>query len=222
MSSDVLPATAEVPSTLRVKESRKTPDSSSVWKCLRCNKHYSDKYCLQRHNRKCIGHVEIAPGTVNILERNPSNIITSLHSSNGVSTIFCKTGVRNVPSRRSCLICEKSFATKHNLVYHIKCYHPSIDVDSICPPSFPENPSDISSLNSSNKVNTISRKTSVRKANRRHSCSICQKSFANKCDLVYHIKSYHPSLDVDAIFPPADQLSRNALRCPGELLRWLH
>jgi len=122
-----------VSSTMRVKPSRKKTESSA-WKCLQCDRHYSDQYCLEKHSKKCVGKVVKAPvGGVNIGECSSSNI-TSLHSSNGISST---TRVRKGQSRRhSCLICEKSFANKQDLVYHIKSYHPSIDADAICPPRF--------------------------------------------------------------------------------------
>jgi len=109
---DLMPATEAVgvSSTIRVIPHRITPDSSSVWKCLQCNKPFSDKYCLEKHNKKCIGNVENAP-------------------VNEVSKISVKT-VR----RYSCSTCQRSFANKHYLVYHIKSYHPSINVDAFGPP----------------------------------------------------------------------------------------
>jgi len=102
---DLMHATAELPSTIRVKPSRKIPDSSSVWKCLLCNKPYSDKYCLKKHSKKCIGTVQNAPAKVQ-------------------------------SRRHSCSICEKSFVNKHFFVFHIKSYHPSFDIDSFGTPRF--------------------------------------------------------------------------------------
>jgi len=136
---DLIPATAAEPSTIRVKPSRKTPDTSSKWKCLHCNKHFSDKYCLVRHSKKCIGNVENPPVSDNRpIVRYSQNIITSLHSINQVNSTVRTPEVTNVRIRRhSCSICQKSYAHKSDFVYHTKSYHPEVHVDTICRRSRP-------------------------------------------------------------------------------------
>jgi len=141
VNSSVLPATsaAEPPSTLRVKPSRKKPDASSGLKCLHCPKYFSTKYVLETHNRKCGGNVQNP--SVNVNPRIKPYIKSSI-SSNALNesgpTTTCTVGtsadgLRQRRPRHPCSVCDKSFANKVDLVYHIKSYHTSVDVDTVCP-----------------------------------------------------------------------------------------
>jgi len=112
----ILPAEVSAgSSTLRLKPSRKKPDTSSEWHCLKCNKHFSFKGVLTRHEKQCCG-----------------NVNTILHSSIEVSPTIPTPTVTNVPRpRHTCSICHKSFVNKGDFVYHIKSYHPSTSVDTV-------------------------------------------------------------------------------------------
>jgi len=122
----VSPATAaEPPSTLRVKQSRKKPDTSSQWKCLQCCKHFSNKYILGKHNKKCSRTTKNSP--VNDRSSQSSNIQNKACPTTTVANVL------KPRPRHSCSACDKSFVDKSDLVYHIKSYHPSIDVDAVCP-----------------------------------------------------------------------------------------
>jgi len=130
---EILPATDEteslrdIPSpdsTLRVKPSRKKTDPSSKWKCLACNKHFSDKYCLEKHHKICKGDVKNPPAG-------------SPKASNEFNAYFPSTAAVTKKQRRRhfCALCPKCFCEKRYLVYHIKTYHPTVEVDSTGPSS---------------------------------------------------------------------------------------
>jgi len=101
--SAILPVNAES-STVSAAQQRKKPNASSVWKCSRCNKHFCNKFVLERHISKC-------------------NMSLSLQFDI----------VRSNAERIVCLLCQKTFSHKCNLVYHVKRCHSSVDVNTICP-----------------------------------------------------------------------------------------
>jgi len=136
-----LPATAGVLRTLRVKLSRNIPPKkSSEENCLMCIKIFSNKYFLERHNRKWHnGNIDDPSVSVNVgINSSSPNNITSVQSSNEVNANIPAARVKRVlkVTRRPCSICEKSFADNKCLRYHMNAYHPSIDFDSICPKRF--------------------------------------------------------------------------------------
>jgi len=113
-------AAAEPPGALRIKPSRNKQDASSEWKCLQCNKNFSRKSALKVHNRKSCRKVQNSSGSVNGCLRL-------------LTTPTAENARRPRKPRHPCTVCEKSFANKLDLVYHIRSYHPSVDVETVCP-----------------------------------------------------------------------------------------
>jgi len=126
-------ADAEPPSTLRVKPMRKKPDASSGWKCLHCCKPFSSKYIVERHSKKCSETIKKPCVDVNLECKLyiGSSLSSNVLNKTGPTTKVAK--VRKPKPRHLCAACEKSFGQKHDLVYHIKTYHPSLDVEAVCP-----------------------------------------------------------------------------------------
>jgi len=103
VSSMQVTVKTEEPSTISVHQGRK----KSKWKCLNCHRHFCKKYVLENHGKKCSEKVHYSPVDVSHVKQNGR--------------------------LAACPMCQKWFSNKSNLVNHIKNYHSSIDVNTICP-----------------------------------------------------------------------------------------
>ena len=107
-----LPATLAGPPAiggLRIKPSRRETDTSSVWKCLICNKSFSKESNLMRHCKKCSVHVENPCVSVDIAVCGPSDV-ASLDYSNEASP--STTVTKKQRKGQGCSMCHKSFADR--------------------------------------------------------------------------------------------------------------
>jgi len=125
----------------------------------------------------------------------------------GPATLRVKSSRKrpDASSEWKCLACKKLFSSKYCLrVHKKKCIGNVLN-----PPG---------SVNSSNKVNANFPSITVPKR-QRHTCPECSKSYAEKRYLVYHIKSYHPTVEADTICRiPRGLTIKKVLRCPGQLI----